>query len=85
MKPPKRLNDVIHTIRDHAFVESQYPVIIAIEHHCNIENQVEIAKQFKCILGESLLTQKVDSTELELPSPEKLKQKFILMMNILSQ
>ncbi|TRZ03761.1 hypothetical protein DNTS_009748 [Danionella cerebrum] len=73
------LKDVIATIANYAFKASEYPLIISIENHCNIEQQKVMALHFNEILGDLLLT---DSTDAEvsgqLPSPESLKKKILL-------
>ncbi|XP_068228881.1 1-phosphatidylinositol 4,5-bisphosphate phosphodiesterase gamma-1 isoform X1 [Palaemon carinicauda] len=71
-------NDVITTIRDHAFVASQYPVILSIEDHCSLPQQQEMARRFREVFGSALLTAPLDSNETAMPSPEQLKGKIIL-------
>ena len=46
-----RFIDVIKTIKDHAFVTSEYPVILSIEQHCDIQQQRIMARQFKEVFG----------------------------------
>lgn len=46
-----RFLDVIKGIRDHAFVASEYPLILSIEQHCDIPQQQVMAKQFKEVFG----------------------------------
>ena len=46
-----RCLDVVKAIRDHAFVTSEYPVILSIEDHCDISQQRVMAKQFKDFFG----------------------------------
>jgi phosphatidylinositol phospholipase C gamma-1 len=43
--------DVIKCIREHAFVTSEYPVILSIEQHCDIPQQQVMARQFKEVFG----------------------------------
>ena len=73
-----QLSDVLQTINAHAFTTSEYPLIISIELHCNLENQRVVAKLFNEILGDKLLKEKVFKDESCLPSPEDLKKKIIL-------
>ena len=73
------LDQVLHTIDENAFERSEYPVIISLNLHCNTENQRATAILFKEILGDKLLTEQVNPDEEELPSPEALKRKIIVM------
>ena len=73
------LDQVLHTIDENAFERSEYPVIISLNIHCNTENQKATADLFKKILGDKLLTEQVNPNEEELPSPEALKRKIIVM------
>ncbi|KAB7496009.1 1-phosphatidylinositol 4,5-bisphosphate phosphodiesterase gamma-1 [Armadillidium nasatum] len=73
-----RFLDVIKTIKEHAFVSSEYPVILSIEDHCAIPQQREMARLFKEVFGDSLLTLPLLPNEKLMPSPEALKWKIIL-------
>uniref|UniRef100_A0A8C1F615 Phosphoinositide phospholipase C n=1 Tax=Cyprinus carpio carpio TaxID=630221 RepID=A0A8C1F615_CYPCA len=70
--------DVITTIANYAFKASEYPLIVSIENHCSIEQQEVMARYFRDILGDMLLTNTVDGVSSELPSPEALKRKILL-------
>ena len=70
--------DVIKTIKDHAFVTSEFPVILSIEDHCSLPQQRKMATAFQDVFGDQLLVMPVDKNETELPSPERLKRKIIL-------
>ena len=39
--------DVIKTINDHAFIASEYPVILSIEDHCSLPQQRKMAAAFQ--------------------------------------
>lgn len=43
--------DVLKTIRDHAYVTSEYPVILSIENHCTLMQQRKMASCFQEIFG----------------------------------
>lgn len=43
--------DVIKTIKEHAFVTSEYPVILSIENHCSLPQQRNMATAFREIFG----------------------------------
>uniref|UniRef100_A0A672MZY4 Phosphoinositide phospholipase C n=1 Tax=Sinocyclocheilus grahami TaxID=75366 RepID=A0A672MZY4_SINGR len=64
------LKDVIATIANYAFKASEYPLIVSIENHCSIEQQEVMARYFRDILGDMLLTNTVEGVSSELPSPE---------------
>ncbi|XP_071536476.1 1-phosphatidylinositol 4,5-bisphosphate phosphodiesterase gamma-1 isoform X2 [Panulirus ornatus] len=70
--------DVITTIRDHAFVNSEYPVILSIEDHCSLPQQQEMARRFREVFQDALLVAPLDNNEQVMPSPEQLKGKIIL-------
>ena len=46
--------DVIHAIKDTAFVASDYPVILSFENHCNRSNQLKMANYCLDIFGDLL-------------------------------
>uniref|UniRef100_A0A8C1PZG6 Phosphoinositide phospholipase C n=1 Tax=Cyprinus carpio TaxID=7962 RepID=A0A8C1PZG6_CYPCA len=71
------LKDVITTIANYAFKASEYPLIVSIENHCSIEQQEVMARYFRDILGDMLLTNTVDGVSSELPSPE-VSSDFVL-------
>ncbi|XP_043359181.1 1-phosphatidylinositol 4,5-bisphosphate phosphodiesterase delta-3 isoform X2 [Dermochelys coriacea] len=71
--------DVIEIIRDYAFKHSSYPVILSLENHCGLEQQVTMVRHMNAILGDMLLTQMLDGqVPKELPSPEQLKGKILV-------
>ncbi|NWQ86629.1 PLCD3 phosphodiesterase, partial [Burhinus bistriatus] len=71
--------DVIESIRDYAFKQSPYPVILSLENHCGLEQQATMARHMKAILGDMLLTQPLEGQDpCDLPSPEQLKGKVLV-------
>ncbi|XP_062451418.1 1-phosphatidylinositol 4,5-bisphosphate phosphodiesterase delta-3 [Rhea pennata] len=71
--------DVIESIRDYAFKQSPYPVILSLENHCGLEQQATMAHHMKTILGDMLLTQPLEGQDpRDLPSPEQLKGKVLV-------
>ena len=70
--------DVLKTIKDHAFVSSEYPVILSIEDHCSLPQQKRMASAFREIFGDMLISSPIDKHETALPSPDRLKRKIIL-------
>ncbi|XP_066558513.1 1-phosphatidylinositol 4,5-bisphosphate phosphodiesterase gamma-1 [Amia ocellicauda] len=70
--------DVLYTIKEHAFVTSEYPIILSIEDHCSIVQQRNMATFFKKVFGDMLLTKAVDISADGLPSPHQLKRKILI-------
>ncbi|XP_067228272.1 1-phosphatidylinositol 4,5-bisphosphate phosphodiesterase gamma-1 isoform X6 [Chanodichthys erythropterus] len=73
-----KFSDVLNTIKEHAFVTSDYPIILSIEDHCSIVQQRNMATFFKKVFGEMLLTKAVDISADGLPSPNQLKRKILI-------
>ncbi|XP_039999018.1 1-phosphatidylinositol 4,5-bisphosphate phosphodiesterase delta-1-like isoform X2 [Xiphias gladius] len=71
--------DVIKAINEYAFKTSDYPVILSLENHCSVEQQVVMARHMSSILGSALVTEPLgDSMPTKFPSPEELKGKFLI-------
>eukprot|EP00123_Amoebidium_parasiticum_P015394 comp22947_c1_seq1/m.36388 comp22947_c1_seq1/g.36388 ORF comp22947_c1_seq1/g.36388 comp22947_c1_seq1/m.36388 type:complete len:869 (-) comp22947_c1_seq1:38-2644(-) len=70
--------DIIQACKEHAFVASPYPVILSLENHCGVEQQVLMAKHLKEILGDALYMTPPDESATHLPSPEFFKHKFLV-------
>ncbi|KAG7472419.1 hypothetical protein MATL_G00108630 [Megalops atlanticus] len=70
--------DVLNTIKEHAFVTSEYPIILSIEDHCSIVQQRNMATYFKKVFQDMLLTKAVDISADGLPSPNQLKRKILI-------
>uniref|UniRef100_A0A8D2IPR2 1-phosphatidylinositol 4,5-bisphosphate phosphodiesterase gamma n=1 Tax=Varanus komodoensis TaxID=61221 RepID=A0A8D2IPR2_VARKO len=73
-----KFDDVVQAIKEHAFVTSEYPVILSIEEHCSVEQQRYIAKVFREVFGDQLLMKPIEASADQLPSPTQLKEKFII-------
>ncbi|XP_069595268.1 1-phosphatidylinositol 4,5-bisphosphate phosphodiesterase gamma-2 isoform X1 [Ranitomeya imitator] len=73
-----KFEDVVQAIKDHAFVTSEYPVILSIEEHCTLEQQRYMAKVFKDVFGDMLLSKPIEASADQLPSPTQLKEKIII-------
>ncbi|NWR99703.1 PLCG1 phosphodiesterase, partial [Motacilla alba] len=73
-----KFSDVLVTIKEHAFVTSDFPVILSIEDHCSIAQQRNMAQNFKKVFGDMLLTKPVDISADGLPSPNQLKRKILI-------
>lgn len=70
--------DVLKTIKKHAFVVSDLPVILSIENHCSLKQQRHMASMFQDVFGDMLCTKPVTKDDGLLPTPLDLKGKIIL-------
>lgn len=73
---------MIDAVKQNAFVTSPYPVILSIENHCDITQQIKLAEIMKSTLGD-LLYIPPDLATLSapggmFPSPEELKYKILI-------
>lgn len=73
-----KFKDVIKTIKEHAFVTSQFPLILSIEQNCTLPQQRRMAQLMLEVFGDMLLIQPVEKNETKLPSPYLLRRKIIL-------
>ncbi len=78
---PITFRDAVQAVDNYAFSTSPYPVIIAIENHCSVEQQVKMAEISQEILGEKLYRHRFEAKEEHLPSPEQLKGKVLLRVS----
>lgn len=76
--------DVLKTIKKHAFVVSDLPVILSIENHCSLKQQRHMATMFQDVFGDMLCTKPVTKDDSVLPSPLELKGKIIVKHKKLS-
>ncbi|PSN29961.1 1-phosphatidylinositol 4 [Blattella germanica] len=70
--------DVVKTIKEHAFVTSEYPVILSIEDNCSLPQQRKMATIMQEVFGEMLVVHPVERNETRLPSPYQLRRKIVL-------
>ncbi|XP_068621272.1 1-phosphatidylinositol 4,5-bisphosphate phosphodiesterase gamma-1 [Battus philenor] len=73
-----RFMDVLRTIKEHAFIASDYPLILSIEDNCSLPQQRRMANAFLDVFGDMLLVQPNEKNETSLPSPYDLRRKIIL-------
>ncbi|XP_078400680.1 1-phosphatidylinositol 4,5-bisphosphate phosphodiesterase gamma-2 [Cetorhinus maximus] len=73
-----KFDDVVDAIKIHAFVSSEYPVILSIEEHCTVEQQRHMACKFKETFGSMLITKPIEANAEQLPSPAQLTNKIII-------
>ncbi|KAJ8335542.1 hypothetical protein SKAU_G00388840 [Synaphobranchus kaupii] len=79
-----KFEDVVKAINEHAFVASDYPLVLSIEEHCSIGQQRQMAQIFREVFQDKLLTEPVELIADQLPSPTQLKGKIILKHKKLS-
>lgn len=83
-----KFHDVLVAINAHAFVTSEYPVILSIENHCSLQQQKFMADEFVKIFGQQLVTDCLsDCREAKrdcYPSPTQLMKKIIIKHKKLS-
>lgn len=70
--------DVITAIKKYSFVASTLPVILSLEVHCDLEQQVEMAKILRSVLGDVLVTEPFMTNTLILPSPNELRSRVLI-------
>ncbi|KAI3943538.1 hypothetical protein MKW92_032460 [Papaver armeniacum] len=73
---PVKFIDCLKSIREHAFVASEYPLVVTLEDHLTPKLQAKAAEMITQTLKDVLFT----SSECleEFPSPEELKGKILL-------
>lgn len=59
----------------------RFPLILSIEERCPVEQQRQMARIFKEVFGDKLLTEPVEQMAEQLPSPTQLKGKIILKVS----
>ncbi|XP_015579164.1 phosphoinositide phospholipase C 2 [Ricinus communis] len=74
---PVELIKCLRSIKEHAFVASDYPVVITLEDHLNPDLQAKVAEMVTQTFGEILFSPgSVCLTEF--PSPELLKKRIVI-------
>ncbi|KAK2847396.1 hypothetical protein Q5P01_010395 [Channa striata] len=70
---------VLETINKYAFINNQYPVILSIENHCNIQQQKKIAQYLREIFADKLdVGHALNGESKTLPSPHSLQGKILI-------
>ncbi|XP_051727157.1 1-phosphatidylinositol 4,5-bisphosphate phosphodiesterase gamma-2 isoform X3 [Ctenopharyngodon idella] len=80
-----KFKDAVKAINDHAFITSEYPVVLSIEEHCDTTQQKVIAQMLKDVFQDKLLTKPLDPEAKHLPSPNQLKGKIIIKHQKISE
>lgn len=68
---------VLKGIKQFAFTTTEYPLILSLEVHCSVPQQVKMARYLREVFGDQLMFYKADVGH-SLPSPEEAKGKVIL-------
>lgn len=76
--------DILDAIKLTAFKASQFPVILSLENHCSVKQQIKMAEHLVNILGEYLHSDPVKPEETKLPSPTALARKILIKNKKLS-
>ncbi|CAI9097239.1 OLC1v1033615C1 [Oldenlandia corymbosa var. corymbosa] len=74
---PVDLIKCLRSIRKHAFVASEYPVILTLEDHLTPDLQAKVAEMVTSTFGDVLFCSESDVLS-EFPSPESLKRRIII-------
>ncbi|KAH7970773.1 hypothetical protein HPB49_015443 [Dermacentor silvarum] len=70
--------DVLESVMQYAFKESQYPVILSLENHCTLEQQKVMAKHLVEMLGPLLYKKRIGENETTMPPPSALLNKVLI-------
>ncbi|XP_068474211.1 phosphoinositide phospholipase C 2-like isoform X2 [Phaseolus vulgaris] len=74
---PVALIKCLRSIKQYAFVASEYPVVITLEDHLTPDLQAKVAKMVTRTFGDILFSPSSESLK-EFPSPESLKRRIII-------
>ncbi|XP_027337126.1 phosphoinositide phospholipase C 2-like isoform X2 [Abrus precatorius] len=74
---PVALIKCLRSIKQHAFVASEYPVVITLEDHLTPDLQAKVAEMITRTFGDILFCPSSESLK-EFPSPESLKRRIII-------
>ncbi|XP_004500491.1 phosphoinositide phospholipase C 2 isoform X2 [Cicer arietinum] len=74
---PVALIKCLRSIKEYAFVASEYPVVITLEDHLTPDLQAKVAKMVTQTFGDILFCPSSESLK-EFPSPESLKKRIII-------
>ena len=70
--------DALKAIKKRGFKKSDYPVILSIENHCSVKQQVRMAVLLNKVFGDKLLVEPLPEDSVDLPSPDQLKGRVIV-------
>ncbi|KHN85628.1 1-phosphatidylinositol 4,5-bisphosphate phosphodiesterase delta-4 [Toxocara canis] len=72
------LRDALTAVDQYAFETTPYPVILTIENHVGLPQQKVMARIFHEVLGDKLYIRPENAATSPLPSPNALKNKYLL-------
>ena len=71
-------SDVIAAVGKYAFLASPYPVVLSLEVHCSLEQQIKMAECISEILRDKVVTEPIMTNSMTLPSPQDLKHRILV-------
>lgn len=74
---PVELIKCLRSIKEHAFIASEYPVVITLEDHLTPDLQAKVAEMITQTFGDLLFSPGPEPVR-EFPSPESLKKRVII-------
>ncbi|KAI3458553.1 hypothetical protein Pfo_015216 [Paulownia fortunei] len=74
---PVELIKCLRSIKEHAFIASEYPVVITLEDHLTQDLQAKVAEMITQTFGDMLFSPGSECLR-EFPSPESLKRRVII-------
>lgn len=74
---PVKLIKCLRSIKEHAFIESEYPVVITLEDHLTPDLQAKTAEMITRTFGDMLFSPGPECLS-EFPSPKSLKRRVII-------
>ncbi|AOA65223.1 Phospholipase C [Komagataella phaffii CBS 7435] len=72
------LKQVLKTIKKNAFIRSSLPLILSLEIHCNLENQLTVKRLILETFGTALVKEPIMGNESFLPSPLELMHRVLI-------
>lgn len=75
---PITLRNTLQAIKRYGFEKSPYPVILTLENHVGLVQQRVMVDVFQEVLGDLLYVSPKNSAEVDMPSPNALKNKVLL-------
>ncbi|KAF4472613.1 1-phosphatidylinositol-45-bisphosphate phosphodiesterase 1 [Fusarium albosuccineum] len=77
--------DVTNTIKQYAFVQSDFPLWISLEVHCSAPQKAIMAQIMRETFGSSLVTEPLPGPSQPLPSPSQLRGKILIKTKIVHE
>jgi phosphatidylinositol phospholipase C delta len=78
-------HDTIKVVNKYAFSESQYPLILSLEVHCGVEQQLLMVKTMVDEFQDRLLCQVIDPDSTVLPAPQDMMGKILIKVKAASE